>query len=220
MQGEKLMFVSQKNGITFASKYEICERSEYEQRKAVSPFAQAETYVTAEFRGRLKDIYRKNLIPAAIVFFVITAVILAYSIYLGKTAKDENKAYFAAIAVAVPFGIGTTILIKNYFSSGKFLVKLNTADGSDGHIKYEYSFYDDEFCFHDDLAVSIPVRDPVTVVPYSCIRKIVITDEAAVFADKQDIGFYLMKKDLPPQLEARLGELFVNAKLTDRRTSL
>jgi len=58
----------------------------------------------------------------------------------------------------------------------------------------------------------------VMVIPYSRIRKILIADDALVLADKQDVGFYIMKKDMPLNFEQRLCGLCTGAKVIDRRT--
>lgn len=211
------MYVSNNGGIAFASKYKVCSLSEYEQMQQGTPIAEISSYVTAQCRGRLKDMYRKKRYPASIVFFVIAAAIIGYGVYLGNASKSENDAYFAVIAACVPLAIGIGILIKSYFSSGRFLVKLNTADGSDGHINYVYSFYDEEFICHYTLMDSFFVNS-VMVIPYSRIRKILIADDALVLTDKQDVGFYIMKKDMPLNFEQRLCGLCTSAKVIDRRT--
>ena len=213
------MNVAQKNGIAFASKYKICTLSEYKQSHQDKPVAEITTCVTAQCRGRLKDMYRKKRYPASIVYFIIAAVIIGYSMYLQSTSDNENRTYLVVIAACVPLALGIGALIKSYFSSGKFLVKINTADGSDGHIDYTYGFFGEEFICHYTLMDPYS-DDAVLIVPYRCIGKILIADDAVVLADKEDVGFYIMKKDMPADLGQKLCELCTGARVIDKRTVL
>ena len=213
------MYVSHNSGVTFVSKYDILSRTEYEQAKAEPPFARVSTYVRADCYCRLKDIFRKKQYPVYITFFVIAALVIGYSIYLAQSAANENDALFAIMAAAAALGIGITFMIRSYLSSGKFLKKLNTADGSDGQIRCDYCFYADEFSYQgaDEAAFSV---DTVMVIPYGCISRIAVCDDAVALADKDDRGFYMMRKDMPSQLTQRLCELCGEAKIIDRRTML
>ena len=212
------MLVSQKDTVTFANKYEICELSEYEQRKAAPPFAQFVTCVEAAYYGRLKDLYRKDRRPSVAVCFAIAAVVIGYGIYLGNTPENENKAYFAVLAATVPLGFAIVLLIKSYIASGRLMVRLYTSDGSDGHMECAYAFYDNEFIYCDIAHPTSMFTQPVTVIPCGCIRKLLITDDAVVLADKDDIGFFMMRKDIPPQFEQNMQELFSDTAVIDRRT--
>lgn len=195
------------------SKYEICSSSQYAQKAPQPPFASVNTRISYAECALLKDTFRKKRYPYIILFFAIGAALLGHSIYLSDSSKNENSVFFAALAAVIPFGIGIAFAIKSYLCSGRMIIKLGSLEG---HYESRLDFYEQEFTYRDSFSQKI-YPDSALVIPYSCISTLLLTDDAAVLADEDELGFYMLQKDMPAQLTEKLCTLCTNAKIKDKR---
>ncbi|MBR1764902.1 MAG: hypothetical protein IJ746_05860 [Ruminococcus sp.] len=191
----------------YVSEFFTCEEEDFDARNTEEPIAELSTFIKTETVLECYPLYRKRRGVQAAVSFVLGAGILAYTLVNAASYTDLQLLYFFLAACAV-LAVGVRAVILRLMQLNEIYQTLHASQAG----RYEFRFYSDKLAMHATAEDGFFYKRPLALIPYSSIRRLVITDKAVALVNKHYYGIFIMRRDMPEGLLESLLEKCSGAK--------